>query len=482
MIRGRIARRAVALLSLTFGVLLLLTGPGSSAGADIAPAPPTSAPPTSPSTRATSSTVSPSPGAANRSTDGSSAVDVIKVDGLLDPVMVSFIRESIVKGNADGSIAVVLTIDSEGAVVSDADLVRLITEMQQSTVPVDVWVGPSNSSATGNAAALLAGARTIGVAPGARIGGAPNVDPTVAGTLEPGSALDKAGLYGPGARMIGADEAKSLGITSTDSPTVLEFLANVPGFETATREVNGRTIREPITIVRFGQLSLVHQVFHAVASPSSAYLLLSIGLALFIFELFTAGVGVAGIVGATCFVFGCYGMATLPTHAVSLAALALGFVALAIDVQTGVPRFWTALGLTLYILGSLTLYDGVSMSWITLLAGISGMLLAFLSGMPSMVRTRFATPTIGRDWMIGEMGRAITALSPDGVVQIQGAMWRAFTNRATPIEELDKVRVVGIEGLVLEVEPEEGGARDYRERAPKEPAPTAPAPAIDTGP
>jgi len=26
------------------------------------------------------------------------------------------------------------------------------------------------------------------------------------------------------------------------------------------------------------------------------------------------------------------------------------------------------------------------------------------------------------------------------------------------------VRVVGIEGLVLEVEPEEGGARDYRER------------------
>ena len=47
------------------------------------------------------------------------------------------------------------------------------------------------------------------------------------------------------------------------------------------------------------------------------------------------------------------------------------------------------------------------------------------------------------------------------------ALWRAYTNRATPIEELDRVRVVGIEGLVLEVEPEEGGARDYRERGPK---------------
>ena len=96
--------------------------------------------------------------------------------------------------------------------------------------------------------------------------------------------------------------------------------------------------------------------------------------------------------------------------------------------------------------------------------GIAGTALTFVVGMPSMVRTRFATPTIGREWMIGEMGRAVTAIDPNGVVQMREALWRAYTNRATPIDELDKVRVVGIEGLVLEVEPEEGGARDYRER------------------
>jgi membrane-bound serine protease (ClpP class) len=66
--------------------------------------------------------------------------------------------------------------------------------------------------------------------------------------------------------------------------------------------------------------------------------------------------------------------------------------------------------------------------------------------------------------MIGELGRAVTDVNPDGVVQIREALWRATTNRATPIEQLDRVRVVGIEGLVLEVEPEEGGARDYRDR------------------
>jgi membrane-bound serine protease (ClpP class) len=110
-------------------------------------------------------------------------------------------------------------------------------------------------------------------------------------------------------------------------------------------------------------------------------------------------------------------------------------------------------------------YDGMSMSWITLLVAIMGIALTFLGGMPSMVRTRFSTPTIGREWMIGEIGRAVTGINPDGVVQIREALWRASTNRSTPIEELDRVRVVSIDGLVLEVEPETGGAKDYRDRS-----------------
>ncbi|MEZ5135531.1 MAG: NfeD family protein [Acidimicrobiales bacterium] len=201
-----------------------------------------------------------------------------------------------------------------------------------------------------------------------------------------------------------------------------------------------------------------------MASPAVAYLLFAIGLALFVFELFTAGVGIAGTVGAVCFILGCYGLAALPARPVAVALLVLAFPAFAVDVQTGVPRLWTGVGIVAFAVGTLFLYDGVSMSWLTIAVGMIGILLTFLSGMPSMVRTRFATPTIGRDWMIGSMGRAVTDISPDGVVQIDGAQWRATTNRATPIEQLDKVRVIGIDGLVLEVEPEEGGARDYRER------------------
>ena len=62
------------------------------------------------------------------------------------------------------------------------------------------------------------------------------------------------------------------------------------------------------------------------------------------------------------------------------------------------------------------------------------------------------------------MGTAEVPIDPDGIAMIDGARWRARTNRATPIAAGDSVRVVEIDGLVLEVEPEEGGAEDYREK------------------
>ena len=199
---------------------------------------------------------------------------------------------------------------------------------------------------------------------------------------------------------------------------------------------------------------------HTVASPPVAYLLFIIGMALIVFELFTAGVGVAGLVGAGCLMLGSYGLAALPTNWWAVGLLLFSAFGFAVDVQTGVPRVWTGIGTVAFIFGSFGLYDGVSLSWITLLVGIGGMALAMLAGMPAMVRTRFSTPTIGREWMIGEEGDAVDDVAPDGVVTVRGAPWRARTNRATPIAAGDPVRVAGIDGLVLEVEPEGGGARE----------------------
>ncbi|MCB1026737.1 MAG: NfeD family protein, partial [Microthrixaceae bacterium] len=61
------------------------------------------------------------------------------------------------------------------------------------------------------------------------------------------------------------------------------------------------------------------------------------------------------------------------------------------------------------------------------------------------------------------LGDVTEAVDPDGTVRIQGALWKARANRSTPLSVGARARVVEVDGLVLEVEPEEGGAKDYRE-------------------
>jgi membrane-bound serine protease (ClpP class) len=197
--------------------------------------------------------------------------------------------------------------------------------------------------------------------------------------------------------------------------------------------------------------------------------LFAIGLALLVFEFFTAGIGIAGVVGAICALLGTYGLASLPVRGWAVALIILALLAFAVDVQVGVPRFWTGVGLVMFVVASFALYrpiDGsnMRMSWITLVSGIAMMTLAFIVGMPSMVRTRFATPTIGREWLIGTEGVAVSDVNPEGIVNVHDAQWRARTNRSTPITSGTSFRVAAIDGVTLEIEPLEGAARDYREK------------------
>ena len=374
-------------------------------------------------------------------------VKVLKVSGLLDPIVVSFLEEEVAAAERDEPRALVLQLNSDGAAVSDERLERLVRSIEDSSVPVAVWVGPSGSSAMAEATRLVAAADVSGVPRGSRV----EVTPELA------EGVDLDGRTSVG-ETIGSELAVELGLVDTAAPILGEFILDLPGVESEVREGG----RRPLTRVQFGQLGLVDQLFHTVASPAVAYLLFVIGASLLVFELYTAGVGVAGMVGVGSLVLAAYGIAVLPVNTWAVVVLGLAVVAFAIDVQTGVPRFWTGAGTIGLVIGSLFLFEDGPPSWITLLAGIGGTLLAMLGGMPAMVRTRFSTPTIGRDWMIGETGTAVAAVDPDGVVTVRDAPWRAHTNRATPVGAGEQVRVVAIDGLVLEVEPLEGAARDYR--------------------
>jgi membrane-bound serine protease (ClpP class) len=381
-------------------------------------------------------------------------VSVVEVDGLVDPVLAQLVEDQVAAADEGCALALVLQFDSGGGVVSEGEMDALAATVEDSPVPVGVWIGPSGSKAIGDAVRLVAAADLTGVAPGSSIEVTPalvearGIEPADLGNVDIGDR-------------VGHERAVELDLVDTDAPTILEFVVQLEGFETEV--VDGQ--RQPVTDVTFGGLSIVGQLMHTVASPAVAYLLFTMGLALLLFELFTAGVGLAGMVGAGSLALGCYGLAVLPTRPLGVALLLFAMFGYGVDVQTGVPRAWSGIATATFVLGSLVLFDGVSVSWVTLVVAILGMTLAMVAGMPTMVRSRFSTPTIGRDWMIGELGSARTDIDPDGVITLRDAPWRARTNRATPIRKDEPARVVAIEGLVLEVEPEEGAARDYRERA-----------------
>jgi membrane-bound serine protease (ClpP class) len=381
-------------------------------------------------------------------------IDVVQINGLIDPIQVDFLDRAVAGANKGQAEALVVQLDSGGGVVSRAALRTLAATISGGPVPVAVWVGPNGTRALGAAAVIFEAASLRGMAPLTRVG-----------DVAPGTGPDA--LVG---HTVDAAQAAAQGLTTKtlDQPDLGDFVVNLDGLSVGGRTLhtatvvrtNGQPRRQPTVAVRFEKLNLVQQLLHTAASPSVAYLMLLVGLLLIAMEFFTAGVGIGAVAGAGALVLASYGLGTLPIRVWALLLLGVGVFGFCIDLQSGVPRAWSALGGAGLVVGSLWLYRGVHPSILALAAGVLGTPLFLVAGMPAMVRARFSTPTIGRQSLVGEMGVALGAVQPEGTVEVRGAPWRARTNRATPIAVGDRIRVVSIDGLLLEVEPETGGARD----------------------
>ena len=415
---------------------------------------------------------------------GTRGIVIVQVNGLLDPPNAALITKSLHDAEKARASLVAFQLSASGAV--DVNVDSLVQAIKQSPVPVAVWVGPSGGQARGAGALLALAASYASVAPGAHIGPISPVDfghPRASGQrAEADSAASRRPDADIGAvfdRRLSGKDAVALKVVDGTEPTVRQFIAGINGkvLATATGDARMRTTtvvgvgrnRKVLANqnVAFRKLDLTGQLAHTLGAPWVAYFLFVVGLALILLEFYTASIGIAGVVGAVALVCGCFGFSHLPVTPWAIGLLVLGMFGLAIDLQAGGLGPWTFIGGGSLIAGSIWLYGGASSldpAWWIVLLVCGSTLLFVLSGMTAMVRSRFSTPTIGREELIGEMGAAEVGVDPDGVVRVRDALWRARTHRATPIAAGDAVRVVAVEGVLLEVEPETGGARDYRKR------------------
>ncbi len=351
--------------------------------------------------------------AQNSQPENTGFVEVFEVSGLLDEVLSDVLSKALDEVQVNGARALILQVNSKQAVISDAELNKIAQQIVNSSVPIDIWIGPSGSSAHGKVAQLISVADSIGVSIGSSVGntGDQVLDSSTFGKIwgENHELLQSATLNWEQAIERGIVECEKVEVDELGNaltpeqqlarcanPTLGDFLVSRDSFISEVIETEQGPRLSPLTQTKIRGLSLLDQLMHTIASPPVAYLLLISGLILLLFEFFSIGVGIAGAIGAVVLALGSYGLAALPIRLWALVLILISMVAFAVDIQTVIPRFWTFVGEVAFVFGTVFLYPetSVQMSWIPMTTGIVGVFILMFRGMPIMIRGRFATTKI----------------------------------------------------------------------------------------
>lgn len=373
-------------------------------------------------------------------------IEVIDVSGPLDALALDFIIESIETAAAEGQLLAVIQIDSP-AVLDGERYDRLVGLVENPPLPVAAWVGPAPAFALGGAHLIVHAAGQRAMAPGTYWG--------VAGPVVLGE--DREVMIGPPESIL-AEELASMEL----QPTLRQYLQDLDGrtFETADGPVTVSTIRDfedGVTLrqVTFRKPDLGTRFFRLAVTPEAAFFFLVVGLTIVSFEFYALGPGVAAVVAALSLLLAGWGLITLPVRWWAVALVVAGWGLLTMANQRGRPVLPVAGGAVLLQAGGMLFVDGqgqLDPSWWLISLSVAAVLFFFLIAMPTVQRARLSTQTVGRDSMIGRMGKALEEFDPDGVVEVDGARWRATAHREADLVGGSPVVVTGVDGLYLEVE------------------------------
>jgi membrane-bound serine protease (ClpP class) len=412
--------------------------------------------------------------------DAPGRVIVAEVTGPLDQRTLDYLEDAV---NEDAQL-VILQIDAPG--IASGDPLALYEAVVDADVPVAVWVGPDGAVAFGGAAFLLSLVDVAGAAPGAELGrleplviGEPLTAVDVATRLAldevlPTVALDRvAEVTEDGLEIEGESDGVEATFRNGDlltviSPSIGQFIAALDGQTIAgvTLETTETTVAEdgteiivPSVFVEFRKPGLFTRFLRLAIWPEATFFFLAAGIALMAFEFYAAGAGITAAVSVLSLFLAGYGLATLPVNWVAVAAVLLGMWMYTWEFQRNQLGIRSILGTLLLLGGGFTLTTAgpqFEPRWWAVILVVVGIALFYVFAMGTVVRSRFSTPTLGREYLIGARGVAETGFDPEGTVMIEGARWRARSHRAAGLQPGDAVEVLEVRGIVLEVGPAGG--------------------------
>jgi membrane-bound serine protease (ClpP class) len=192
-----------------------------------------------------------------------------------------------------------------------------------------------------------------------------------------------------------------------------------------------------------------------ITDPNIAYILLIIGIYGIFFELLNPGSIFPGVIGVLSGVIALYALNMLPFNYAGLLLILLGIAFMVAEVFIAGFGILGIGGVLAFAFGSLLLFDadtlgsGVSIPLIIAFTLVS--LGFFIFVMQFLIRSRSVRSVTGVDEMIGAEAEVLGSTDKGYRVRCHGEVWYAESDSDLQIGQ--KVRVESLTGLVLHVKP-----------------------------
>ena len=403
----------------------------------------------------------------------------MRVEDTIQPASQQYIERVLREASERQALVVVMELDTPGGLL---DTTRDITSaIMTSPVPVVVYVSPSGARAASAGFFILLSADVAVMAPGTNTGAAHPVGGQ--GENLPDDVRDKvtndaaamvrslAGQRGRNTETAEKAVRDSISLTADEAleEHLIDFIAS--DFNDLLEKLEGYEVTRPggdIEVLRLEDPSVVEiepsfaeRLFSVLANPNIAYLLMALGALGLYVEITHPGGILPGVVGVIFLLLGLYSVSVLP---VSWAGVALIFVAMMLfilEVKVTSYGLLTVGGVISFVLGSLMLFDGpipamrVSAGVVLPTAVVVASLTGFL--LTRVLKAHRIRPMTGKEGLVGEVGRVIGELAPEGKVVVHGEYWDARSIGGN-VAVGSKVRVVKVYDRGLDVAALDDGA------------------------
>jgi membrane-bound serine protease (ClpP class) len=386
----------------------------------------------------------------------------------IQPVTADYLRRGLDDAARMQARAVLLSLGTPGGLLSSTR--EMVQAIEQSTVPVVIYIGPAGSRAGSAGFFLLEAADVAAMAPGTNAGAAHPVvegttmDPVLKEKIENDAAAFLRSYTGVRGRNVAAaedavrnsksySEREALGLHLIDlvAPDEAALLTALDGREITRFDGRKVTLHlKGVPVVAVGP-SLRERLLGSLTNPDLAVFLLVIGALLIYLEFNVPGTVVPGALGTLLFLLGVFGLNLLPVRHTAILLLVAAFCLMAMEFKFASHGVLAAAGVGALVFGLATLVDGPIVEMRVHLATAIGAGVGFGAisfGLAWIaMRARRNKVLTGPQAMVGE--RAVV-VSASGQVEVRGELWAARGGRALVVGET--VRVTGVDGLVLVVE------------------------------